>query len=381
MNESNKNKEIISNILKIENWSSFEDFIYSLYKNNNETISIENNYRNNGKSGRLREVDVLITFGYKPHIISLGIECKYWTDKVNADVVDVVKNKKDDLGIDKFVIITTNGYEKGAKQYAESEGIDIFVIRPINDDDFGYTGRIIKFIFQAFCSSIENINFAGELLSESSKSTENKNFAIARLQNMTLSTKDEELDPIFNLYRIEIISGENSLTQIKKNELVNNLATLINIERMKHTKNLYENKSFNFNHKIIFKSPTALFLENKIVLIVKEVNFAIRYFINIWKFEVDRGKYHPVVIENIIEKKITPLKKVINDNVDIFKMENSYEIKPVDLLNKPPDVIGREGVGGRLLISFPFSLKNRKSDDELYELKIIENKLKWINFE
>ena len=150
---------------------------------------------------------------------------------------------------------------------------------------------------------------------------------------------------------------------------------------MKHTKNLYENKSFNFNHKIIFKSPTALFLENKIVLIVKEVNFAIRYFINIWKFEVDRGKYHPVVIENIIEKKITPLKKVINDNVDIFKMENSYEIKPVDLLNKPPDVIGREGVGGRLLISFPFSLKNRKSDDELYELKIIENKLKWINFE
>ncbi|WP_026602170.1 hypothetical protein [Methylomonas sp. 11b] len=74
----NQNKEIISQIAGIENWSEFEEFVKGLYAQNEGTIHVERNYKAKGASGRNREVDVLVKFGFNPHIITLGIECKYW---------------------------------------------------------------------------------------------------------------------------------------------------------------------------------------------------------------------------------------------------------------------------------------------------------------
>lgn len=48
-----------------------------------------------------------------------------------------------DLGANKGAIFTTKGYEEGALLYAKNENIDIFVIRDINDDEWGQPGRHI----------------------------------------------------------------------------------------------------------------------------------------------------------------------------------------------------------------------------------------------
>jgi hypothetical protein len=74
-----QNREIIAQIAGIENWSEFEEFIKNLYAQNVGTINVEHNYMAKGASGRNREVDVWVKFGFNPHIITLGIECKYWS--------------------------------------------------------------------------------------------------------------------------------------------------------------------------------------------------------------------------------------------------------------------------------------------------------------
>ena len=111
--------------------------------------------------------------------------------------------------------------------------------------------------------------------------------------------------------------------------------------------------------------------------IISEVNFNIRYFNDIWQFDIDRGKFHPIVLENIIEQSITPLKssnRNINNN---YEMAKTYKVKEFDLNNKPPTVLGREGFSANLLVNYPKSLNNRKENDELYELILVNDKLEW----
>jgi hypothetical protein len=119
------NKLAIEKIIGLEDWSKFEEFISQLYKKHSQTKKVIKNYKTQGKSGRNREVGVLVK-----------------------------------LGIDKFAIVTTEGYERGADLYAKDQLIDLFIIRPVNDDDFGYTGQKINIRFQAYGSAFTDIQYS-----------------------------------------------------------------------------------------------------------------------------------------------------------------------------------------------------------------------------
>jgi hypothetical protein len=303
-------KETLRAITKVEDWRSFEAFIHDLYKKNSQVLSIEKNYKAEGISTRLREVDVLVRFGFPPHVLALGVECKYWSSKVDADVVDVAVAKRDDLRLDKFAIITTVGYEAGAAAYAASKGIDLFLVRAPNDDDFGYTGRTVKLTFNAYGSTVENVGVATKVISPMGAPPVAAQQAVARIANIKFTPPgSSDVDHGVDIYRYSMFPTSAGGALIAKGDLVDNLASLIDKERMKHTKALFERRGHTRTAIIRFKSDSCIFVDNGCVVHLDEIRFDIRYFLSVWKLEIDRAATHPLIIENVIQDTITPVRR------------------------------------------------------------------------
>ncbi len=373
----NQEKEAIGSLIDVEKWTDFEEFIKSIYSKCSNVLHVEKNYRAKGKSGRLREVDVLVKFGVDPHVLSLGIECKYWDKKVDGDVVDVVVGKKEDLGIDKFAVVTTIGYERGAELYAKSKGIDIFVIRPVTDDDFGYTGKVVKFQFESYGSRPIDIVAALTVITESRKSDEIIELIKKKLSNLTFPEKTENQDRSIDLFRYQQTTLPNGSLHILRGQFVDNLAAIIQKAWSTQNQNAYEGKEFSLSHKILFKEPTAVFINGVIPVPIREVNFRIQYLRHDWSFEVDRSAKYPAILENVIERAVTPI-KVSNDveNRKMFVMEKTAPIVPVDLSKKPADAVGRDGVKMKYLNRQPMDIPS-SNNGVSYELIEIAGKGEW----
>lgn len=370
-------KQVLSEIAGIENWEEFEEFVKRLYAKNKHSINVERNYRAKGASGRNREVDVRVTFGFNPHILSLGIECKYWSKKIDGDIIDVAAAKKDDLRLDKYAVITTVGFEAGAEIYAKSKGIDLFIIRPTVDDDFGYTGRVIKFKLRMQGSRPTDINVSCSIVAEQGHEEETADFVNSKIAVLSIPKDGETYDPDLELHRYSTRSFPNGMVSFAKLEPIGNLLALIVNHWEVQNKKFWSQEPCTELHKIQFKEPTALFLSRNTIAIINEINFRIQFLYLDSEFEIDRGKQYPLILENIIEKAVTPLIASYTDTSPDFTMCESGPKQQVDLSTKPEDVVGRDGVTITIQLKKPLSLTEHAPDSRLYELVAHENTMIW----
>ncbi|WP_158592138.1 restriction endonuclease [Noviherbaspirillum sedimenti] len=373
----NQNKEIISQIAGIENWSEFEEFVKDLYAQNDGTIHVERNYKAKGASGRNREVDVIVKFGFNPHIIALGIECKYWSQKVDGDIIDVAYAKKEDLKLDKYAVITTVGFEAGAELYAKSKGIDLFIIRPSEDDDFGYTGRIIKFKMYMQGSRPICIKFNASIIAEQGHEADASAYVQSKLSNIVLSEKDADLDSTINLYRYTVETTPDGITSYTRGNYVNNLAKLILETWRTQNSNFWNKQPSSFAQKIRFEKPTAIFFPNRIVVSVNEIDFTMQYIKSESEFEIDRGRQYPMILENVIENAVTPLSASPPSTPAKFMMCESSPKREINLADKPDDAVGRDGVTIHIQCSAPMSISDSDQTSIYYKLVSNENGIAW----
>jgi Restriction endonuclease len=105
----------------------FEEYvrdIYSMLLNlKDEGVIVSRNTTIRGKSGVDYKIDVYYEFmlaGIRHRVI---IECKDWKDPVNRDMVNVLESKIRDIPGVVGLIISRNGYQSGAKQFADHHGI------------------------------------------------------------------------------------------------------------------------------------------------------------------------------------------------------------------------------------------------------------------
>lgn len=145
---------------KLFDWKEFEHFVSDIYKDSEE-VEVRHNVTEIGKSGAKRQIDVLVSQKSKLHTIKTIIECKHWKDKVDRPIIDVMAAAVKDLNANKGVVFTTSGFEPGAESYAKSENIDIFVVREVQDDEWGKPGKVIWFYTQYFNSFMSDFAFEG----------------------------------------------------------------------------------------------------------------------------------------------------------------------------------------------------------------------------
>jgi hypothetical protein len=76
-----------------------------------------------GKSGHAHQIDVSAELEVAGAFILIPVECKLYSRKVGIDDVMEFATRIDDIGAHKGIIVTTNGFQKGAVQLAQSKGI------------------------------------------------------------------------------------------------------------------------------------------------------------------------------------------------------------------------------------------------------------------
>jgi hypothetical protein len=139
----------------IEDWGGFEKLVAELHETGE--VTVEHDVVLKGRSGTLRQIDVLVRHkqGLYEHLIV--VECKYWNYRVERLHVDALATTVREVGASRGVIFSTKGFQSGAITQAEHEKIDLFIVRELTEEEWGLPGRVVNLLLQIIQPSIGNL--------------------------------------------------------------------------------------------------------------------------------------------------------------------------------------------------------------------------------
>ncbi|CAM4344432.1 restriction endonuclease [Flavobacterium terrigena] len=133
---------------KILDWKTYESITKYIY----ETLGKEFGVKIKGhgvtckvvgKSGVEHQIDVLTSLSDGVHTYLTAIECKYWKQKVNKDIVMKLAEIIQDSGINKGIIVCKNGFTQDGIEYAKHKHIELVELREIEEKDLNENPKII----------------------------------------------------------------------------------------------------------------------------------------------------------------------------------------------------------------------------------------------
>ena len=130
-------------------WKTYESITKYIYDNLGRQAGMKvKGYGQNckvlGKSGVSHQIDVLTTHSDGMHNYETAIECKYWKQKVNKDVVMKLSAIIEDAGISKGIIVTRSGFTKDGQEYAKFKNIGLVILREWDKNDQNSTPKEIE---------------------------------------------------------------------------------------------------------------------------------------------------------------------------------------------------------------------------------------------
>ena len=100
-----------------------------------QKINVQHNVILNGKSGNTHQIDVYFEFEVAGLLYKTIIEVKDWKNPVQQTVLHSFKSVIDDIpGTVKGIFVSRNGFQSGAKVYADANGIKLMQISKESDD-------------------------------------------------------------------------------------------------------------------------------------------------------------------------------------------------------------------------------------------------------
>jgi len=107
--------------------------IQTSYKDSPNT-KIYQNYKIPNRGGRKREIDIFIETKINDIEIKIAIECKNYNSKVSVEKIEAFKAKCERIpSINKKIFITKEGFQKDAKIAAKEFGIDLHLLKEIDE--------------------------------------------------------------------------------------------------------------------------------------------------------------------------------------------------------------------------------------------------------
>ena len=122
------------------NWEIYEETVKNIYQvlGASKGVKIEcygNSCKCTGKSGDAHQIDVLTTHNDGIHDYKTSIECKYWKEKVNKDIVMKVLEICKDCNFHKGVIVSKMGFTPDAIKFAKYYDVGLVELRePLEQD-------------------------------------------------------------------------------------------------------------------------------------------------------------------------------------------------------------------------------------------------------
>lgn len=119
-------------------WKNYESITKYIYKTLGKEAGVKvKGYGRSckGKSGISHQIDVLTSHSDGVHTYDTAIECKYWKEKINKDIVMKVSEIIEDASINKGVIVSKGGFTQDGIAFAKYRNMGLVELREINDED------------------------------------------------------------------------------------------------------------------------------------------------------------------------------------------------------------------------------------------------------
>ena len=149
-------------------WKSYEELVKNVYEQLGQAAGVKilgygSSCKRTGKSGVEHQIDVLTSHSDGIHEYLTDIECKFWDQKINKDIVMKVHEIVKDCNFSKGIIVSKLGFTLDGEKYAEHVGIGLVELRKMTDAD--WKGRIRKIIvnIEALWPELDNV---GVMVSE-----------------------------------------------------------------------------------------------------------------------------------------------------------------------------------------------------------------------
>jgi hypothetical protein len=127
------------------------------------TIDVLQNVKIKGKSGHYHQIDVYWRFKIGNVDYQTAIECKKYSSNITVGRVKDFKATLDDIGNVNGIMVTTNGYQKGAALFANQYDIKLAVLRSVSDTDLDNTVQIIVVNINAISRSITDVTINSDM--------------------------------------------------------------------------------------------------------------------------------------------------------------------------------------------------------------------------
>ncbi len=130
-------------------WKTYESITKYIYETLGEKSGVKiKGYGNTckvlGKSGVIHQIDVLASHSDGIHTYETAIECKYWKEKINKDIVMKVSEIIEDANINKGVIVSKNGFTQDGIDYAKYKNVGLVELREMNNEDLNGNSKEIN---------------------------------------------------------------------------------------------------------------------------------------------------------------------------------------------------------------------------------------------
>ena len=113
----------------IEDAEKFETYVKYIYEElldiEGERVQVAWRSKMRGRSGSWYEVDVYYSFENAGVRHGVAFECKYWRRPVDRDAVVAFHGKLQDIGDVHGIMVSKEGFQRGARDYAEHYGIEL----------------------------------------------------------------------------------------------------------------------------------------------------------------------------------------------------------------------------------------------------------------
>lgn len=109
-----------------------------------ENINVRHNVKIKGRSGVEHQIDVFWEYKYAGTVHRVLIECKHYSHAVNLLHVRNLHGLTTDIPNSKGIIVTTIGYQSGAKEYADFYEIGLKLIRKPRGEDWDGCIQIVN---------------------------------------------------------------------------------------------------------------------------------------------------------------------------------------------------------------------------------------------
>lgn len=224
-------------------WKDYENITKHIYetlgrKSGVEIVCHGSECKVLGKSGVRHQIGVLTSHSDGIHQYKTAIECKYWEQTVNKDIVMKVAEIIEDEALNKCIIVSKNGFTPDCIDFARYKNVGLVELREMADEDWEGRLKTLSAEVNIMAPQYTGFNF---MISEKPPPvfpTEKANLSLFKLKrpgreedDLTSIVQDfnqevakqKEGDPFEKIYEVEpgtrvtyIPSGETfSITGIK----------------------------------------------------------------------------------------------------------------------------------------------------------------------